>query len=126
MTDAELDELVRRNYTVANKSYLMEQQRIARKGKQMSRYIDADAFMQHIIDDNDGYLLWLSVMDIKNYVDGAPTIDVEPVVHAHWIKSNYDKLDGTIYKCSNCNQELFSAWNFCPHCGAKMDEATER
>lgn len=31
MTDAELDELVRRNYTDANKSYLMEQKRIAER-----------------------------------------------------------------------------------------------
>ena len=48
-------------------------------------------------------------------------IEAEPVKHAHWIKSNYDNVDGTIYKCSNCNAELFSAWNYCPNCGAKME-----
>ncbi len=31
MTDAELDELVRRNYHDANKSYLLEQKRIAER-----------------------------------------------------------------------------------------------
>lgn len=31
-------------------------------------------------------------------------------------------VDGTVYKCSNCNTEMFSVWNYCPHCGAKMDE----
>ena len=50
------------------------------------------------------------------------TLKMKSVVHAHWIKSNYDNIDGTIYKCSNCNAELFSAWNYCPNCGAKMDE----
>lgn len=48
--------------------------------------------------------------------------DVKPVVHAYWIKNNYDNVDGTIYKCSNCNTEFFNAWNYCPDCGAKMDE----
>ena len=62
---------------------------------------------------------------IRKHVREMPKEDVKPVAHAHWIKSNYDNIDGTIYKCSNCNTEMFSAWNYCPHCGAKMDEQEE-
>ena len=59
---------------------------------------------------------------IRKHVMEMPKKDVKPVVHAHWIKSNYDNVDGTIYECSNCNTVMFNAWNYCPHCGAKMDE----
>ena len=62
---------------------------------------------------------------IRKHVMEMPKEDVKPVAHAHWIKSNYDNVDGTIYKCSNCNAELFSAWNYCPNCGAKMIEPQE-
>lgn len=60
--------------------------------------------------------------EFADIIDHAETIKKSPIVHAHWIKSNYDNIDGTIYKCSNCNTEFFSAWNYCPNCGAKMDE----
>lgn len=62
---------------------------------------------------------------IRKHVREMPKEDVKPVAHAHWIKNNYDNIDGTIYECSNCNTELFSAWNYCPNCGAKMDEQEE-
>lgn len=49
------------------------------------------------------------------------------VVHAHWeAKYNPEELSSdTLCKCSNCREEepicFISDWNFCPHCGAKMD-----
>ena len=52
----------------------------------------------------------------------AANIDTNPTVHAHWIKSNCYNVRGLIYECSNCNTVMFSAWNYCPNCGAKMDE----
>lgn len=52
----------------------------------------------------------------------------EPVKHARWI----DPVHG-VYKCSNCRSFLdFEGVNagrgdanYCPHCGAKMDNETE-
>lgn len=64
----------------------------------------------------------LTPADIGTALEMVPAEDVKPVVHAHWIKKNYDSVDGTIYKCSNCNTEFFNAWNYCPDCGAKMGE----
>ena len=63
-----------------------------------------------------------------NLIDAQPTIDVEPVKHAHvvWTESN------TSHKtqcCSNCHRTFISrpdeTIEFCPHCGAKMDEEKE-
>lgn len=54
--------------------------------------------------------------------------EVAPVVHAHWIEDYGD------YKCSHCSTEFWDEMvfivrtsehefpNYCPVCGAKMDE----
>ena len=52
--------------------------------------------------------------------------DVEPVRHGEWRKS------GPLLECQSCG-ELYSRlggnagklWNYCPNCGAKMDESTD-
>ena len=62
---------------------------------------------------------------VEGWLMEEKDIKAQGGIHAHWIKSNYDYVDGTIYKCSNCNAELYSAWNYCPHCGAKMIEPQE-
>lgn len=69
---------------------------------------------------------------ICKYYENTERVDVAPVVHARWIE------DGDDYICSNCNEIVFPCvsgwqmdktlkegktyWNYCPHCGAKMDE----
>lgn len=70
--------------------------------------------------------------------DVAPTIDAEPVRHGHWIKEakesmipvEYD-INGNviihkyiIYRCSICNGAS-SNHNYCPNCGARMDDYEE-
>ena len=56
-----------------------------------------------------------------------PAVDVAPVRHGHWIeKWKYDF--GTICDCSICGTRIFDdghTWNYCPNCGAKMDEVSE-
>lgn len=60
--------------------------------------------------------------------------------HAHWIKNQpneermkvfhqfgFGKSMGTksiFYTCSNCDSWVSPAYNYCPHCGCKMDEVT--
>lgn len=61
----------------------------------------------------------------------AKPVDSEPVVHAHWIPYESETGEGSnTYKCSSCGgiQIIIygtpkeNRWNYCPHCGAKMDE----
>lgn len=61
---------------------------------------------------------------INNFI---PPADVAPVVHGHWIWNNRQEE----YECSACGWKfLCSLWvkeivylgDYCPHCGAKMDE----
>lgn len=65
----------------------------------------------------------------------APTVDVAPVVHAHWVGLEYDTYaDGApcydVWECSNCKDTVETdedgLTNYCPTCGAKMDESAEK
>lgn len=60
------------------------------------------------------------------------TDEVVPVVHAHWIESYWG---ATGAECSNCHwvipaydmdyQEVKHDFEYCPYCGAKMDEEVD-
>lgn len=82
----------------------------------MTKYIDcemAKAFLTLLYGDT-----------AQDCIDSIPAADVQPVVHAHWIYKDYilDDIyghwEGT---CSNCGQRK-RVDNYCPFCGAKMDE----
>lgn len=59
-------------------------------------------------------------------VEQMPSADVAPVVHAHWIRhENADVLEGyevPMFECSKCRAWKEDDSDFCPDCGAKMDE----
>ena len=90
----------------------------------MSRYIDADAvkkeYIQRIWYDADGYLM--NEKDKKLladlFVDAVPTADVAEVKHGRWEVAG----DMSYVKCSHCGGLFVCYYNYCPNCGAKMDE----
>ena len=75
----------------------------------MSRLIDADALLKDINDYPYGYRGM-----IKDTIARQPTVDA--VKHGHWD----EEMGG--YVCSLCEGFSDYATNYCPHCGAKMDE----
>lgn len=103
----------------------------------MSDYINRDELIKHIKDlptwwgdDSVGYAFYLTraITSIEN----APAVDVQEIKHGEWTKDD----SGGCY-CSACgwyadydydyvtyvtNNGLGSGdFNYCPHCGAKMD-----
>ena len=79
----------------------------------MSRYIDANKL--------NGYAFGLISPKAQNLfhkiINNAPTEDVEPIVHGHWIKRKCE------FYCSKCSAiRLIPSEKFCYDCGAKMDE----
>jgi hypothetical protein len=81
------------------------------------RPIDANKLREEIMTenyDND------TINNFLDLVDFAPTLDYEPVVHAHWIQKGFD------CKCSNCGSfnGAFGV-KYCQDCGAKMDEEVQ-
>lgn len=59
----------------------------------------------------------VSVSTIENF----PTVDAEPVVHAHWKQFKYPSGTHGI-RCSYCKTTNGRKSKRCPECGAHMDE----
>ena len=57
-------------------------------------------------------------------IDKEPTIDAVPVRHGKWIFNPSDAFEAMFAKpkCSECGFESADGGNYCPHCGARMDE----
>lgn len=62
----------------------------------------------------------LSKEDAMHCIDNLPAADVAPVRHGRWIKFR----KGIDWQCSECNYstDYNIARNYCPNCGARMDE----
>ena len=56
-------------------------------------------------------------------VDDIPAADVAPVVHGKWETSS-DRPDSLICSVCKCGFDMWKhdPHNYCPNCGAKMDE----
>lgn len=91
------------------------------RGKKMTRPIDADELLKHIPTEE---------MCSRFAVVNAPTIDAVPVRHGKWIHDGYDNPHGIDWMhCSECGTRYVncpaSITNYCPNCGARMDERKE-
>ena len=66
---------------------------------------------------------------VISLVKSQPTADVQEVRHGKWIYEDSD-IGWADYKCSTCGECYVleagtpqeNKYNFCPHCGVKMDE----
>lgn len=101
-----------------------------RKREKKMRLIDADDLLERMkfFKDSGGYTNWeLLAFEM---VDASPTVDTER--HGHWI-SLYpcEEPITNLFKCSVCGMgyedddtdcQVYFEWDYCPHCGAKMDE----
>lgn len=77
-----------------------------------------------------------AILDVGNYIINIikkePTVDTER--HAHWEQSSYFDEENNVYQCSSCKEEFVlisgspkeNGYEYCPHCGCKMDEAIHR
>ncbi|MBR2825812.1 MAG: hypothetical protein IKE51_06075 [Solobacterium sp.] len=70
------------------------------------------------------------VVDVDD-IENMPTVDAKPIRHGQWL---YDRLCSTnggtygVQRCSNCGyyyKDFGDEWNYCPHCGALMEEVEE-
>ena len=82
----------------------------------MAEYIDREAALMKLMQDG------CSAKNLQSISD-MPTADVAPVQHGRWIRYP----DCGVTKCSNCGWSIEECWDsdYCPNCGAKMDETVE-
>lgn len=96
----------------------------------MSRYIDADRFIEWL---DVGHLRTPcekchSDYDVKEMIDSQQTADVQEVRHGRWIYCGHHEFHGHVFECSVCGRYLFAnskedvywEYPYC-HCGAKME-----
>lgn len=95
------------------------------------RPIDATALIIDLMDRGVEGLQADDFHEIQQVVDDAPTLDVRPVVHGHWIEKGTDEI------CSVCGMSFCEMpftydlgsgdyiRNYCPNCGNPMDEKEE-
>lgn len=65
--------------------------------------------------------IWQQVKDM-------PAVDAKPVRHGRWI-TNFETDEGRSLRCSKCRMVFWVGHgrdgNYCPNCGARMDERSE-
>ena len=108
----------------------------------MARYVDVydlnnnfrGELCNHIDCDNCTFHRGAYFCRLGDYLLKYETADVAPVIHAHWTIIYESTAGVTDAKCSNCGYESLAYendvhtdeyCNYCPCCGAKMDEEVE-
>ena len=90
----------------------------------MDEYIERAAAYREICSDEtmSGYEKAYCSELIRN----IPSADVALVVHGRW-ETNSDRPDTLICSVCKCGFDMWKhdPHNFCPNCGAKMDEVSE-
>lgn len=96
------------------------------------RLIDANNLIEEIREERcyncrnfkDMKCDYCGTADYIYMIEDMPAADVAPVVHGRWIRYP----DCGVTKCSNCGWSIEECWDsdYCPHCGAKMDEKEDK
>lgn len=88
--------------------------------------------MEELIRKCDARKAVLKINPSSAYcVNNIKPVDAIEVIHAHWINKTKD-INGMVderWDCSNCWQVYWFAcpdFNFCPNCGAQMDQQVTR
>ena len=98
----------------------------------MAEYINREAIMKfpirkdHCDKEHANEHFINGIESVLEYVENLPAVDVAPVRHGRWEKQR------GIYSCSECGMtcpydvqaDVIEYWacNYCPNCGAKMQE----
>lgn len=98
----------------------------------MDKYIERKAIIEKLneiggCDASDDFGKgWDKAIDAAvKAVEKLPAADVTLVRHRRWIKFEIwcgDGKERKYYRCSECNKANVIRSNFCPNCGAKMDD----
>ena len=83
-------------------------------------HLDKEHANPHFVD---------GIETVMEYAETLPTTEVAPVVHAKWIPAGTFDDFAKCSACGNQDHPLHAVcggysrepYNYCPHCGAKMD-----
>ena len=87
----------------------------------MAEYIEREKVLSKSAPISGCFSYMISAYDVIM----LPAADVAPVRRGRWISDEGDVL----FHCSECETQISTSWdyddlqwNYCPNCGAKMDE----
>ena len=88
----------------------------------MAEYIDKEIALSLVQpdapeDEKSAVTIATAKKLVQSIIYRTPTADVAPVRHGRW--KRYGKNLG---ECSECGEIVSVRSNYCPNCGAKMDE----
>lgn len=103
----------------------------------MAEYIERDAIIGKAIDEKcfvfstqdvvrDEFVVKTCYKNLAEVVYSIPIADVAPVVHGHWAEDP-DEMECSVCgaRWNYCDNDTYK-FNFCPNCGAKMDEEDKK
>lgn len=97
------------------------------KEQKQKTYVDINPAIEFLegYDNSWGQEFADGVRTALHFIKKLPAADVQEVKHGKWHDELYYPLTNAHYHtCSVCNKELKITFsdNYCPNCGAKMDE----
>ena len=101
----------------------------------MAEYIEKWSVVNRLIDIENEFqqykpfhgfehAMYRKICEAEIAIGKTQAADVVPVRHGRWIEQEKYTF-GTMYDCSICGDRILDnghSWNYCPNCGAKMDE----
>ena len=104
----------------------------------MAEYIDKWSVVNRLIDIENEFqqykpfygfehAMYRKICEAEIAIGKTQAADVAPVRHGRWVEQEKYTF-GTMYDCSICGNRILDnghSWNYCPNCGAKMDEVIE-
>lgn len=88
----------------------------------MAEYIEREAAAERLEK-----LMHLQAQTARAIIEAIPAADVRPVVRGKWISHDFVDMEKGRYtgsvECSVCHRFLPVKENFCPNCGAMMEES---
>lgn len=91
------------------------------------RLIDADALNDVVMRLNakgDSGITRSEYKLIDSVLFEFPTIEAETVRHGKWIDKS-GGIEGAWNYCSVCGERAIELYDYCPNCGAKMEDDNE-
>ena len=104
----------------------------------MAEYIEKWSVVNRLIDIENEFqqykpfhgfehAMYRKICEAEIAIGKTQAADAAPVRHGRWIEQEKYTF-GTMYDCSICDNRILDnghSWNYCPNCGAKMDEVNE-